>query len=72
VPLFAIQNLLDLLLNLLSLVSMDLQLSQSGLYMGIMLPQAQQGVCVFFGIFAVVVGILFVIFSFVGEMPWGC
>jgi preprotein translocase subunit SecE len=37
-----------------------------------MLPQAQQGVRVFFGIFAVVVGIIFVIFGFDGEMPRGC
>jgi len=48
---------------------MVLQLPQSGLYMGIVFPQAWQGVCTFFGIFAVVVRIVFVIFSFSGEMP---
>jgi hypothetical protein len=37
-----------------------------------MLPQAQRAVCLFFGIFVVVVGIIFVILGFVGEIPCGC
>jgi hypothetical protein len=47
-----------------------------------MLPQAQQAVCIFFGIIWVVVGnvfvifgvdgIVFVIFGFVGDIPCGC
>ena len=60
------------LLNLLPLVSMDLQLLRSVMYVGIMLPQAQQGVGEFFGIFVAVIGIIFVIFGFVGDIPCGC
>jgi hypothetical protein len=37
-----------------------------------MMPQAQQGVREFFGIFVVVIGIVFVILGFVGEIPCGC
>ena len=47
-------------------MSMVLQLPRSGLYMGIVLPQARQGIFEFLGFFVVAIGNIFVIFGFEG------